>query len=128
MATKCSSPPTRPTGTPTTPWRCSTCARGKGATAFPHFEQALRHKPDYAEARVNFGIALAQDKQLDRAIAQFEQALQRTPGFVQAHFNLGMALALQGRVAKARPHLDEVIRQRPDMAANIEERLLQLGR
>ena len=101
---------------------------GQRATAFPHFEQALRHNPNYAEARVNFGIALAQDKQLDRAIAQFEQALQRTPGFVQAHFNLGMALALQGRMAKARPHLDEVIRQRPDMAASIEERLQQLGR
>ena len=31
-------------------------------------------------------------------------------------------------MAKARPHLDEVIRQRPDMAASIEERLQQLGR
>ena len=101
---------------------------GQRTTAFPHFEQALRHNPDYAEARVNFGIALAQDKQLDRAIAQFKQALQRTPSFVQAHFNLGMALALQGRMAKARPHLDEVIRQRPDMAADIERRLEKLAR
>lgn len=101
---------------------------GQRPLAFPHFDQALEHNPDYAEARVNYGIALAQGKELERAIAQFEETLARTPGFVQAHFNLGMALAMLGRAAEARPHLDAVIRQRPEMAEGIEQRLKKLRR
>ena len=45
---------------------------------------------------------------------------------VEAHFNLGMVLELQGRAAEAKPHLDEVVRQEPDMAEIIRERVAQI--
>ena len=99
---------------------------GQQTLAFEHFEKALEHKPAYAEARVNYGIALARGKELERAIMQFKVALQHQPDFVQAHFNLGMALHMLGRGEEARPHLDEVIRQRPEMAEGIRKRLVKL--
>jgi len=99
---------------------------GQRALALPHFEQALEYQPDYVEARVNYGIALAQGKELEHAVAQFEKALDSKPGFVQAHFNLGMALELLGRSEAAKPHLDEVLRQRPEMAGDIRQRLAKL--
>ena len=101
---------------------------GKPALAFTEFELALEHNPDYVEARVNYGIALAQDKKLDRAVTHLKEALRRQPDFVQAHFNLGIALHMLGRGEEAQPHLDEVIRQRPAMAEGIERRLQQLRR
>lgn len=101
---------------------------GQRSLAFGHFEQALTHNPGYVEARVNYGIALAQGQELERAVAHFKAALQHQPDFVQAHFNLGMALAMLGRSAEAQPHLDAVIRQRPEMAESIRKRLAKLRR
>ena len=98
------------------------------ALAFTEFEVALEHNPDYVEARVNYGIALAQDKKLDRAVNHLKEALRRQPDFVQAHFNLGIALYMLGRSEEAQPHLDEVVRHRPAMAEGIERRLQQLRR
>jgi tetratricopeptide (TPR) repeat protein len=99
---------------------------GQRSLGFEHFEKALKHNPDYSEAWVNYGIALAQDNELERAVANFQQALRRKPNFAQAHFNMGMALHMLGRGDEARPHLDEVIRQRPEMAEGIRQRLRQL--
>ena len=99
---------------------------GQRSLGFEHFEKALKHNPDYSEAWVNYGIALAQDNELERAVANFQQALRRKPNFAQAHFNMGMALHMLGRGDEARPHLDEVIRQRPEMAEGIQQRLRQL--
>lgn len=101
---------------------------GQPPLAFEHFEASLAIEPDYAEARVNYGIALAQQRKLDQAVAHFEQALASKPGFIQAHFNLGMALEVLGRSAEAKPHFDEVIKQRPEMAEGIRQRLRQLRR
>ncbi|NKB66503.1 MAG: tetratricopeptide repeat protein [Candidatus Latescibacteria bacterium] len=99
---------------------------GQADSALVHFETALQLQPDYTEARVNLGIALASRRQFDQAIKHFRSALESDPNFIQAHFNLGLALHLQGRPHEARPHLDAVIAQRPAMAPLIEQRLQQL--
>ncbi len=101
---------------------------GQRPLALEHFELALKYNPDYPEAHVNFGIALAQGRQWERAIAHFERALQRNPDFAEAHFNLGLVLEMLGRSAAAKPHFDAVLRQRPDMAAAIQQRLAKLRR
>ena len=101
---------------------------GQRPLALEHFELALEHNPDYPEAHVNFGIALAQGREWERAVAHFERALQSNPDFAEAHFNLGLMLEMLGRSAEAKPHFDAVIRQRPDMAAAIQQRLAKLRR
>lgn len=101
---------------------------GQRPLALEHFELALEYNPDYPEAHVNFGIALAQGRQWERAVAHFERALQSNPDFAEAHFNLGLMLEMLGRSAEAKPHFDAVIRQRPDMAEAIQQRLAKMRR
>ena len=101
---------------------------GQRPLALEHFELALEYNPDYPEAHVNFGIALAQGRQWEQAVAHFERALQRNPDFAEAHFNLGLVLEMLGRSTEAKPHFDAVIRQRPDMAEAIQQRLAKLRR
>ena len=101
---------------------------GQRPLALEHFEWALEYNPDYPEAHVNFGIALAQSRQWERAVVHFERALHSSPDFAEAHFNLGLVLEMLGRSAEAKPHFDAVIRQRPDMAEAIQQRLAKLRR
>ena len=58
--------------------------------AIGHYEQALRIKPDYAEAHNNLGIALVQAGRMQEAIGHYEQALRIKPDYAEAHYNLGM--------------------------------------
>ena len=75
---------------------------GRVEEAIDHYEQALRIKPDYAEAHDNLGIALAQTGKIEEAIAHYEQALRIKPDFAEAHYNLGLALAQTGRLRGGR--------------------------
>ena len=57
---------------------------GKIEEAIAHYEQALRIKPDDAEAHYNLGNALAQVGRVPEAIGQYQQALRIKPGFAEA--------------------------------------------
>ena len=57
--------------------------------------QAIRLKPDLAEAHYNLGIALQGKGQLDEAIAAYRQAIGIKPDFAKAHYNLGSTLRRQ---------------------------------
>ena len=59
--------------------------------AIERFRQALRVRPDLAEAHNNLGIALVRTNLLPGAIEQFERALQIRPGFRDAEANLQRA-------------------------------------
>ena len=78
-------------------------ASGKVEEAIAHYEQALRIKPDYAEAHNNLGIALAQAGRIEEAIAHFEQALRIKPDYAEAHCNLGNVFLQKGRSAMPLP-------------------------
>ena len=52
--------------------------------AIGHFEQAIRIKPDFAEAHCNLGIALGQTGRTSEAIEQLQQALRIKPDFTPA--------------------------------------------
>jgi tetratricopeptide (TPR) repeat protein len=57
---------------------------GRMPEAMGHWEQALRIKPDYAEAHYTLGIALEQAGKLPDAIEHYQQALKIQPDFAPA--------------------------------------------
>jgi protein O-mannosyl-transferase len=104
---------------------------GKSEEAIGHFAQAVRIKPDLAEAHYNLGVTLAQLNKTPEAIGHYEQALQLKPDFAEAHYNLGVALALSGRGPEAMVHWEQALRINPDYAEahfNLGLALAQMGR
>jgi len=61
--------------------------------ALAQLQLAVELAPTLADARFNYGSALAASGRLPEAIAQFEAALERAPDFADAYENLGTALA-----------------------------------
>jgi tetratricopeptide (TPR) repeat protein len=49
-----------------------------------HWEQALRIKPDYADAHYNFGVALERAGRVQEAISHYKQAVRIKPDLVEA--------------------------------------------
>ncbi len=74
---------------------------GKLDEAIAAYRQAIRIKPDYADAYSNLGAALLEQGKLDDAIAAFRQAIRIKPDYVQAFSNLGNALRNQGKPDEA---------------------------
>ena len=78
-------------------------ARGDLSKAEEYLRRAIAKKPDYADARNNLGIVLAERKAWDEAIREFEAAaanvMYTTPE--RAYFNLGEAYRAKGDPASA---------------------------
>ena len=65
---------------------------GSNTEAISQYNEALRLKPDLAEAYNNLGLALDDKGQHGAAIAEFKEALWLKPDFAVTHGNLGYAL------------------------------------
>ena len=105
--------------------------KGREQEAAFHFETALQLRPDYADARNNFGVELQRAGRTTEAVAQFESALRTNPGFADAHYNLGIALAAIGRGPEAIAQFEAALRLKPDNSRahnNLGSVLLDLGR
>ncbi|HXC01913.1 MAG TPA: tetratricopeptide repeat protein [Opitutaceae bacterium] len=91
-------------------------ALGRPQEAVVNFEQALRIKPDYAQAHDYLGCALLYNPdRLPDAIAQFQAALQLDPGLAEAHNNLGTALMdTPGHLPDAIAQFQAALRLDPD--------------
>ena len=63
--------------------------------AIGEYREALRLKPDYAEAHNNLGVALEDRGSLDGAIAEYREALRLKPDFPQGRVGLGRSLEKQ---------------------------------
>jgi len=78
-------------------------ARGDLSKAEEHLRRAVDKKADYADARNNLGIVLAERKAWEEAIREFEAAaanvMYTTPE--RAYFNLGEAYRAKGDPANA---------------------------
>jgi Tfp pilus assembly protein PilF len=69
--------------------------------AIPHFEDAIRFKPNYADAHINLGTVLARQGKLDEAITHFRAALGINAALTEAHFDLAKALQQEGKLDEA---------------------------
>jgi tetratricopeptide (TPR) repeat protein len=58
------------------------------------FNEALRLRPDYAEAHNNIGLVLAQNGDDEKAATEFREAVRIRPDYADAHANLGAVLLL----------------------------------
>ena len=75
---------------------------GKLPDAIAEYEEALRIKPDYAEAHTNLGTLLAgMPGKLPEAIAEFRAAIRFRPDYPEAYNDLGVVLAGTGRLQEA---------------------------
>ncbi len=64
---------------------------GRLDLAAPHYEEALRLRPEYAEALNNLGSLKARKGNIAEAISLFEKAIARDPTLSAARHNLGLA-------------------------------------
>jgi len=75
--------------------------------------KALTLVPNYAEAHVNMGIALAKAGKTKEAISHYEHALKISP-LPEAHHNLALILAGQGRFDQAIYQYKKALELKPD--------------
>jgi protein O-mannosyl-transferase len=89
---------------------------GRPGEAVAEFVEALRIKPEYAEAEDNLGIALTQIPGREaEARGHFAAAVRLDPQSAKAHYNLGVALSqLPGKRADAVRELEAAYRISPD--------------
>jgi len=105
---------------------------GRGADAIPHFEAALRIKPNDVKTNNNLGACLLDHGRAAEAIPRFEAVLRAEPDIAEAHFNLALALSQTlGRASDAVPQFETALRLKPDYATahhHLAILLLRLGR
>ena len=85
--------------------------------AIAAYREAIRLKPDLAQAHNNLGIALREPGR--RARGDRRRTARRSassPTTPQAHYNLGIALDASGDVREAIAAYREAIRLKPDYA------------
>ncbi len=84
------------------------------AEARPHFEAAIRFKPDFFEAHANLGaVNHAEGKPRD-AVVWYERSLAIEPNNAVVEYNLGRALASLGELDAAVEHYRNALRLSPD--------------
>jgi len=81
--------------------------------AIPHYKEALRIRPFYADAHYNLAVALGRKGNIDEAALHYGRVLQIRPRDANAHNNLGFLLFRQGRLGEAIAHYQEAIRINP---------------
>jgi tetratricopeptide (TPR) repeat protein len=105
-------------------------ARGQTDKAMPQYEEAIRIRPDFAEARFNLGCHLEVLGRGDAAQYQYETLLRYRPGYVKARNNLGMLLLNRGNPAAAAEQLRYALKVDPHFALaqnNLGLALMALG-
>ena len=89
---------------------------GRVPEAIVQYEQALRIKPDLAEAHNNLGNLLMRSGRMPEAREHLEQALRIDPGLAEAHNNLGTVLVQTGEIKDAIAHYQQALRIQPRYA------------
>jgi protein O-mannosyl-transferase len=64
---------------------------GHGDEALPHYEQALRIRPQYSEGENNYGYALTALGRAAEGVPHLQRALTLQPKYAEAQNNLGVA-------------------------------------
>ena len=98
-------------------------AVGKQNEAIPHFQEALKIRPDYAVAHLNWGNALGVQGKIEEAVVHYQAAIRLNPEYEEAYYDLGKAEVLLGNLPGGRSNLLAAIRCKPDYS----EALTALG-
>jgi len=91
--------------------------------AIDSFKQALKIKPDYAEAFNNMGTALNDNGDLDAAVGSYQKALKIKPAHAEAFKNMGDALNDKGDLEAAIGSYKEAI----NIKSNFVEAYYNMG-
>jgi predicted membrane-bound spermidine synthase/tetratricopeptide (TPR) repeat protein len=105
--------------------------QGEFATAADAFREALKRRPDSADANRNLGTALAATGHAPEAIEYLRRAVELAPHNGGAHDELGTLLLERREFAEAADSLRAAVRERPDFAPahnNFGIALASLGR
>jgi tetratricopeptide (TPR) repeat protein len=89
---------------------------GRHEEARDAFMQAVRVKPDYADAHYNLGVAYGKSGKNKEAIEAFKQTIRFKPDYAEAQYGLGVAYGESGMYEEAREAFKQVIRFKPDYA------------
>jgi tetratricopeptide (TPR) repeat protein len=94
--------------------------RGHSAIGFEEklrcYGEAIRLKPDYAEAYCAPGTARSDDSDLDGALQDYDEVIRLTPGNTHAYTMRAFARTKKGDLDGALKDRNEVIRLEPDYA------------
>ena len=90
--------------------------RGDTKGAIPHYHEAIRLRPVFAEAWNNLALAQAQQGDVVGAESSLREAVRLKPRFATAWSNLGMMRARQGKSGDAVAAYREALRLQPDHA------------
>ena len=80
------------------------------------FREAIKIKPDYAEAYNNLGNALQYKGDLKEAVEAYNTALSIEPNYAEAHYNLGVTQQEKGKLNVAIKAFHKALSIKPDYA------------
>jgi predicted TPR repeat methyltransferase len=89
-------------------------AQGDLGAAIDSYNQAIKIKPDYAEAHNNMGNALKDKGDLDAAIDSYQKAIKIKPDYADAYSNMGNALKDKGDLDAAIVSYKQALEIKPD--------------
>ena len=84
--------------------------------AIDSYKQALKIKPDYAEAYYNMSVALNDKGDPEAAIDSYKQALKIKPDYAEAYNNMGVAMNDKGDPEAAIDSYKQALKIKPDYA------------
>ncbi|WP_449419471.1 tetratricopeptide repeat protein [Phormidium nigroviride] len=106
-------------------------SQGKVEEAIAACEQALKVKPDFAQALKTLGNALQAQGRVEEARHWYAKAIQIQPNFAEAYANLGSIYAAEQKWSEAITHYQKAIALKPNFAGvyrNLAKVLAQLGK
>jgi tetratricopeptide (TPR) repeat protein len=93
-------------------------AEDRDQDAIPHFEKAVRMKPDSGPAQANLAVSLARLGKNDLAEAAFKKAMQAQPGDFNVNHDFGEFYARTGKAKEAISYLLRAQRADPSSYGN----------
>ena len=105
--------------------------QGRKDEAMPHYLEALRINPDYADAHGNLGNCLIDRGNKDEAITHLRKAVDLMPDIPVNHYNLANGLLQIGKLDEAIASYQKALKLSPDFVPalnNLGMVFFQLGR
>ena len=87
---------------------------GRRTEAIAEYREAVRLKPDAAEAHNSLGAVLYNVGEAEAAIQEYRRALRLNPDLAEAHNNLGVALLSTGHFAAAVGEYRQAVELKPE--------------